>query len=251
MTTPVPPATDLDLAVRVRDVTKVYGSGQTAVRALDGVDLDIAPGEFLTVMGASGSGKSTLLHVLAGLDSPTSGSIAVDGIEIGGLDDKQLTMLRRERIGFVFQSYNLVPTLTAEENITLPLDLGGTDVDRAWFDQLVEVLGIGDRLRHRPSQLSGGQQQRVAAARALVTRPAVVFADEPTGALDSVSAAGMLSFLQRAAAEFGQTIVMVTHDPVAASYAQRVVFLQDGRRVDELLDPDVDSVLEHIRTLEA
>ncbi len=251
MTSSAPPTTDLDLAIRARDVTKVYGEGPTAVRALDSLDLDIPTGEFLAVMGPSGSGKSTLLHVLAGLDSPTSGSIAVDGVDIGALGDKQLTMLRRDRIGFVFQAYNLVPTLTAEENITLPLDLAGRDVDREWLDRLVEVLGIGDRLGHRPSQLSGGQQQRVASARALVTRPAVVFADEPTGALDSNAAAGLLRFLQQAAAEFDQTIVMVTHDPVAAAHAERVIFLSDGRRVDELARPDVDRVLETIRELEA
>jgi putative ABC transport system ATP-binding protein len=251
MTSPAPPSTDLDLAVRARDVTKIYGSGPTAVRALDALDLDIPTGEFLAVMGPSGSGKSTLLHVLAGLDSPTSGSIAVDGVDIGGLGDRQLTVLRRDRVGFVFQAYNLVPTLTAEENITLPLDLAGRDVDRAWFDRLVDVLGIRDRLDHRPSELSGGQQQRVAAARALVTRPAVVFADEPTGALDSVAASGLLRFLQQAAAEFDQTIVMVTHDPVAAAHAQRVIFLSDGIRVDDLDRPDVDRVLERIRTLEA
>lgn len=251
MTTPAPPSTDLDLAVRARDVSKVYGDGQTAVRALDGLDLDIPTGEFLAVMGPSGSGKSTLLHVLAGLDSPTSGSIAVDGVDIGGLGDRQLTVLRRDRIGFVFQAYNLVPTLTAEENITLPLDLAGKDVDREWLARLADVLGIEDRLDHKPSQLSGGQQQRVATARALVTRPAVVFADEPTGALDSTAASGLLRFLQQAAAEFNQTIVMVTHDPVAAAHAERVIFLSDGRRVEELERPDVDRVLEAIRALEA
>ena len=251
MTMPAPPRTDLDLAVRARDVSKVYGDGPTAVRALDTLDLDIPTGQFLAVMGPSGSGKSTLLHVLAGLDTPSGGSVAVDGVEIHTLDDKRLTTLRRDRIGFVFQAYNLVPTLTATENITLPVDLAGGDVDRAWFDQLVDVLGIGDRLDHRPKELSGGQQQRVATARALVTRPAVVFADEPTGALDSVAAAGLLRFLQQAAAEFDQTIVMVTHDPVAAAHAERVVFLQDGRIVSELERPDVDRVLERIRALEA
>lgn len=251
MMTPAPPRTDLDLSVRARSVSKVYGDGPTAVRALDDVDLDIPTGEFLAVMGPSGSGKSTLLHVLAGLDSPTAGSVAVDGVEIGGLNDKQLTTLRRDRIGFVFQAYNLVPTLTGRENITLPVDLAGRDVDEAWLDQLVEVLGIADRLDHRPSELSGGQQQRVAAARALINRPAVVFADEPTGALDSVAAGGLLRFLQRAAAEFDQTIVMVTHDPVAAAHAERVIFLQDGRRSDELDRPDVDRVLERVRALEA
>ncbi len=251
MTTPAPPRTDLDLSVRARSVSKVYGDGPTAVHALDELDLDIPTGEFLAVMGPSGSGKSTLLHVLAGLDSPTAGSVAVDGVEIGGLNDKQLTTLRRDRIGFVFQAYNLVPTLTARENITLPVDLAGRDTDQAWFDQLVEVLGIADRLDHRPSELSGGQQQRVAAARALINRPAVVFADEPTGALDSVAAGGLLRFLQQAAAEFDQTIVMVTHDPVAAAHAERVIFLQDGRRSDELDRPDVDRVLERVRALEA
>jgi putative ABC transport system ATP-binding protein len=202
-------------------------------------------------MGPSGSGKSTLLHVLAGLDTPTDGSIVVDGVDLGTLKDKQLTRLRRERVGFVFQAYNLVPTLTAEENITLPLDLGGKDVDDGWLSELVRVLGIGDRLNHRPAQLSGGQQQRVAAARALVTRPAVVFADEPTGALDSNASAELLGFLRRAADEFDQTIVMVTHDPVAAAYAERVVFLSDGRIVDEVADPDADDVLDRIKRLEA
>jgi putative ABC transport system ATP-binding protein len=245
------PSSDLDVAVRVRGVTKRYGAGATAVTALDNVDLDIPVGQFLAVMGPSGSGKSTLLHVVAGLDTPTSGSVELDGTEMASLNDTQLTLLRRERIGFVFQSYNLVPTLTAAENITLPLDLGGTPVDQAWFDQLVGVLGIADRLSHRPNELSGGQQQRVAAARALITRPAVVFADEPTGALDSSSSAEMLRFLQHAAAEFDQTIVMVTHEPVAASYAERIVFLKDGRVVDELLAPTADSVLEKIRDLEA
>jgi putative ABC transport system ATP-binding protein len=249
--TPAPPRTDLDLAVRARDVSKVYGKGPTAVRAVDALDLDIPTGQFLAVMGPSGSGKSTLLHVLAGLDAPTDGSVAVDGVEIHALDDKRLTTLRRDRIGFVFQAYNLVPTLTAAENIVLPLDLAGRDVDQGWFDQLVEVLGIADRLDHRPTELSGGQQQRVAAARALITRPAVVFADEPTGALDSVAAGGLLRFLQQAAAEFDQTIVMVTHDPVAAAHAEKIVFLQDGRIVSELDRPDVDSVLERIRSLES
>jgi putative ABC transport system ATP-binding protein len=244
------PRTDLDAAVRVHGVTKVYGQGPTAVRALDGVDLQIPVGQFLAVMGPSGSGKSTLLHVLAGLDTPTEGSIMVDGVELADLRDKQLTRLRRERVGFVFQAYNLVPTLTALENITLPLDLGGHDVDEQWVDELTHVLGIDDRLDHRPSELSGGQQQRVAAARALVTRPAVVFADEPTGALDSNSSAELLGFMRRAADEFNQTIVMVTHDPVAAGYAERVLFLSDGRIVDELEDPDADAILDRIKSLE-
>lgn len=243
--------TDLDAAVRVRGVTKVYGDGQTRVRALDGIDLSIPIGQFLAVMGPSGSGKSTLLHVLAGLDNPTDGSVMVDGVELKDLRDRQLTQLRRDRVGFVFQAYNLVPTLTARENITLPLDLAGRDVDDSWVDELAGVLGVDDRLGHRPSQLSGGQQQRVAAARALVTRPAVVFADEPTGALDSNSSAELLGFLRRAADEFEQTIVMVTHDPVAAAYAERVLFLSDGRIVDEVREPDADDVLDRIKQLEA
>lgn len=240
------------LAVHVRDATKVYGSGTTRVRALDGVDLDIPVGEFIAVMGPSGSGKSTLLHVMAGLDRPTSGEILVDGVDVPSLKDKALTRLRRDRIGFVFQSYNLVPTLSAKENIRLPLDLAGKDVDTDWFHRIVDVLGLRDRLSHRPTELSGGQQQRVAAARALVTRPAVVFADEPTGALDSNSSAELLRFLQQAASEFDQTIVMVTHDPVAAAHAERIVFLKDGNVVDELLRPgNADAVLDRMKALEA
>ena len=236
--------------VVARGATKVYGTGPTAVRAVDGVDLDIAAGEFAAIMGPSGSGKSTLLHCMAGLDRLTDGQITIAGTELAGMDDKQLTLLRRRQVGFVFQAYNLVPTLTARANITLPVDLGGGDVDRAWFDQIVEVLGLGDRLDHRPAQLSGGQQQRVAAARALVTRPAVVFADEPTGALDSNSSAELLGFLRRAAGEFGQTIVMVTHEPAAAAYAERILFLADGRIVDELHDPDAEQVLDRMKRLE-
>jgi len=252
--TPQPRSTDTAVAVpavRVRDVTKVYGSGDTQVRALDGVDLDVARGEFVAVMGPSGSGKSTLLHVMAGLDRPTGGSVEVDGTDVTTLKDRELTRLRRDRVGFVFQAYNLVPTLTARENVLLPIDLAGRDVDQAWFDQVVDVLGIRDRLQHRPSELSGGQQQRVAAARALVTRPAVVFADEPTGALDSNSSGELLAFLQKASAEFGQSIVMVTHDPVAAAHAERIVFLADGRVVDTLERPDPDAVLERMVRLES
>ena len=245
--TPPAPTTT---AVAVRGATKVYGSGTTQVRAVDGIDVDVAPGEFIAVMGPSGSGKSTLLHCMAGLDRLTEGSITVAGTELASLGDKQLTVLRREQVGFVFQAYNLVPTLDARANITLPVDLAGGRVDQAWFDQIVDVLGLRDRLDHRPAQLSGGQQQRVAAARALVTRPAVVFADEPTGALDSNSSAELLGFLRRASSEFGQTIVMVTHDPTAASYADRILFLADGHIVDELRDPDPDAVLERMKRLE-
>ena len=245
-----PAPTAATVAVRTRGAVRVYGAGPTAVRAIDGIDVDIAPGEFTAIMGPSGSGKSTLLHCMAGLDRLTEGAITIAGTELGTLNDKQLTVLRREQVGFVFQAYNLVPTLDARANITLPVDLAGGDVDQAWFDQVVDVLGLRDRLDHRPAQLSGGQQQRVAAARALITRPAVVFADEPTGALDSNSSAELLGFLRRAAREFGQTIVMVTHDPVAASYAQRILFLADGHIVDEVHDPSPDTVLERMKRLE-
>jgi putative ABC transport system ATP-binding protein len=236
--------------VRARGATRVYGTGSTAVRAIDGIDVDIPAGQFAAIMGPSGSGKSTLLHCMAGLDRLTDGTVTIAGTDLSSLDDRRLTVLRREQVGFVFQAYNLVPTLDARANITLPVDLGGGNLDQAWFDQVVDVLGLRDRLTHRPSQLSGGQQQRVAAARALITRPAVVFADEPTGALDSNSSAELLGFLRRASVEFGQTVVMVTHDPVAASYAERILFLKDGRFVDELRDPDPDSVLDRMKRLE-
>lgn len=238
------------IAVHVRGAVRIYGTGPTAVRAVDGIDLDIPRGEFAAIMGPSGSGKSTLLHCVAGLDRLTEGRVEIDGVDLTGLNDRKLTKLRREAVGFVFQAYNLVPTLTARENITLPVDLGGGDVDESWFDQVVGVLGLADRLEHRPHQLSGGQQQRVAAARALITRPAVVFADEPTGALDSNSSAELLGFLRRASREFEQTIVMVTHDPTAASYADRILFLADGRVVDELRDPEPDAVLDRMKRLE-
>jgi putative ABC transport system ATP-binding protein len=234
-------------AVEVHDAVKVFGDGHTAVRALDGVDLTIPAGEFTAIMGPSGSGKSTLLHCTAGLDRLTSGEVVIGGTSLTDLSDKHLTRLRREEVGFVFQAYNLVPTLTAQENITLPMDLGGRDVDRDWFDQIVATLGLGDRLGHRPSQLSGGQQQRVAAARALISRPAVVFADEPTGALDSNSSAELLGFLQQASREFGQTVVMVTHEPHAAAYAERILFLSDGRIVDEMASPDAEAVLDRMK----
>ena len=234
-------------AVRVTSAVKVYGEGPTAVRALDGIDLQVPRGSFLAIMGPSGSGKSTLLHCAAALDRLTSGSVEIDGTSLDGLSDRQLTRMRRERIGFVFQSYNLVPTLTAHENITLPLDLAGAKVDRERFDQIVDTLALRDRLTHRPAEMSGGQQQRVAAARALITRPTVVFADEPTGALDSRSGAELLGFLRDAARTVGQTVVMVTHDPVSASYADRLLFLADGRVVDELAGPTADAVLDRMK----
>jgi putative ABC transport system ATP-binding protein len=237
-------------AVRVHQAVKVYGEGATEVRALDGVDLEVPPGQFLAIMGPSGSGKSTLLHCAAGLDRLTSGTVEIAGTRTDELSDRRLTRLRREQVGFVFQSYNLVPTLTAAENITLPLDLAGADVDRDWYAQITTTLGLGDRLHHAPAELSGGQQQRVAAARALVTRPAVVFADEPTGALDSRSGAELLGFLRDAARGAGQTAVMVTHDPVAASYADRLLFLADGKVVDEMTNPTADSVLERMKHFE-
>jgi putative ABC transport system ATP-binding protein len=240
-----------DLAARVVDLTKVYGSGAAEVRALDGVTLDIAAAEFTAVMGPSGSGKSTLMHCCAALDTPTSGRVLLGDTEIGGLDDRRLTRLRRERIGFVFQSFNLVPTLSAEENILLPLSIAGRKPDREWYDAVIDTVSLRDRLDHRPNQLSGGQQQRVAVARALASRPAIVFADEPTGNLDSRSGAEVLSLLRRSVTEFGQTIVMVTHDPVAAGYTDRVVFLADGRLAGELRDPTRESVLEQMASREA
>jgi putative ABC transport system ATP-binding protein len=237
------------VAASVVDATKVYGTGATQVRALDGVTLDFAGGQFSAIMGPSGSGKSTLLHCLAGLDTLTAGQAFVGGTDLSRLDDKQLTLLRRDRIGFVFQAYNLVPTLTALENLTLPAALAGRKPDPAWLDLVIKTVGLADRLAHRPSQLSGGQQQRVAVARALAARPAVVFADEPTGNLDSHAGAEILAFLRRAVRELGQTVVMVTHDPVAASYAGRVVFLADGRTVDEMTEPTPQRVLDHLKQL--
>jgi putative ABC transport system ATP-binding protein len=224
-----PPTTAAAAAV---GATKVYGHGEAAVVALDEVSVELPAGRFTAVMGPSGSGKSTLLHCLAGLDRLTSGSVLVDGVDLGGLSDKALTLLRRERVGFVFQGFNLVPTLSARENITLPLTLGGRRPDPAWFDEVVGAVGLGDRLGHRPSELSGGQQQRVAVARALITRPALVFADEPTGNLDTRAGAEILGFLRRAVDELGQTVVMVTHDPVAADHADGILRLADGRVVD-------------------
>ena len=235
------------VAAQIDTGSKVYGEGDTEVRALDSVTAQFESGKFTAIMGPSGSGKSTLLHCVAGLDELTAGRVYIGDVELGSLKDKDLTLLRREKVGFVFQSFNLVPTLNARENVLLPLLIAGADHDEAWFDQVIGILGLGDRLSHRPSELSGGQQQRVAAARALVARPDIIFADEPSGNLDSRSAAELLDFMRRAVKEFGQTIVMVTHDPVAASYADRVVFLEDGRIVDELHDPTPDSVIDRMR----
>ena len=229
------------------DARKVYGVGETTVAALDGVSVRFERGRFTAIMGPSGSGKSTLLHCIAGLDTLTSGSARIGDVDLSTLNDDQLTVLRREQVGFVFQAYNLVPTLTAEENITLPLALAGRKGDQEWIDLVVRTVGLGDRLRHRPSELSGGQQQRVAVARALASKPQIIFADEPTGNLDSRSGADVLQFLRRAVTELGQTIVMVTHDPVAASYADRIVFLADGKVVDEMLEPTAERVLDRMK----
>ena len=236
-------------AARAVDLTRTYGAGDAAVTALAGVSVGFARGRFTAVMGPSGSGKSTLMHCLAGLDTPTSGRAFIGEQEIGGLDDSELTRLRRDRLGFVFQAFNLVPTLSAAENITLPADLAGVTVDGAWLDELAGRLGIADRLTHRPSELSGGQQQRIACARALVTRPELIFADEPTGNLDSNASTEVLGFLRAAVSEHGQSIVMVTHDPQAAAYADRVVFLADGAVVAELASPTADAVLEQMKQL--
>jgi putative ABC transport system ATP-binding protein len=242
---------DHAVAARAVDATKVYGKGEAEVRALDGISVDFATSRFTAIMGPSGSGKSTLMHTLAGLDSLTSGSVFIGDVELGSLNDKKLTKLRRDRIGFIFQAFILIPTLTAAENITLPMKLAGRKPDHEWFDNVVATVGLGNRLDHRPSELSGGQQQRVAVARALVSKPHIIFADEPTGNLDSRTGAEILAFMRQAVREFGQTIVMVTHDPVAASYADRAVFLADGRIVDDLTDPTADSVFDRMRTLGA
>ena len=238
-------------AAHATTLTKVYGSGDTRVTALDSVDVEIETGRFTAIMGPSGSGKSTLMHCLAGLDSISGGQVWIGDVELSGLSDKNLTKLRRDAVGFVFQAFNLVPTLTALENITLPLDIAGRKPDQAWLDTVIDTVGLRDRLKHRPSELSGGQQQRVACARALASRPPIVFADEPTGNLDSRSGAEVLGFLRRSVDEFGQTIVMVTHDPGAASYADRVLFLADGRIVDEMHEPTADRVLERMKAFEA
>jgi putative ABC transport system ATP-binding protein len=238
------------VAARAINAVKVYGKGNTAVRALDGIDVSFGKGQFSVIMGPSGSGKSTLMHCLAGLDTLTSGQILIGDTDLGTLDDKRLTQLRRDRVGFIFQAFNLVPTLTAEENIALPAALAGSKLDQSWVDLVVKTIGLQDRLKHRPSELSGGQQQRVAAARALARQPEIIFADEPTGNLDSRSSAEMLAFLRRSVREFGQTIVMVTHDPGAAAYADRVVFLGDGRIVDEMMSPTAERVLDRMKNME-
>lgn len=239
------------LAVQARGLRKTYGKGETEVTALKGVDLDFPEGQFTAIMGPSGSGKSTLMHCLAGLDSVTSGSIFLGDTELTALNDSQLTRLRRDRVGFVFQAFNLVPTLTAADNITLPVALAGGTVDAQWFTFITETLGLSDRLKHKPHELSGGQQQRVAVARALLTRPDVIFGDEPTGNLDSRSGAEVLGMLRRSSREMGQSIIMVTHDPVAASYADRVVLMNDGELVGELANPTAESVLASLAQLGA
>jgi putative ABC transport system ATP-binding protein len=234
-------------AARAVQLTKVYGQGDARVVAVDRLTLGIPKGAFTAVMGPSGSGKSTLMHCLAGLDSVTSGEVYVGDVELGRLNDKRLTRLRRDRIGFVFQAFNLVPTLTARENITLPLDIAGTKADRVWLDTVIDTIGLRDRLTHRPAELSGGQQQRLACARALATRPEIIFADEPTGNLDSRSGSEVLSLLRRSVREMGQTVVMVTHDPVAAGYADLVIFLSDGQIAGQLAEPTAERVLERLR----
>jgi putative ABC transport system ATP-binding protein len=243
-------AADFRLAVSARGLVKTYGRGDTTVRALDGADLDIAVGTFTAIMGPSGSGKSTLMHALAGLDTVDAGRVLIGDIDLTALGERQRTLLRRDRLGFVFQSFNLLPALTALENITLPLSLGGRHLEPAWQDRLVRTLGLQDRLHHRPAELSGGQQQRVAVARALITRPAIVFADEPTGNLDTRHGQALLGFLREATDHLGQTIVMVTHDPTAAAYADRVVLLSDGRIAEELTTPSAATIADRMLHLD-
>ena len=250
VTEPVPgaaPAISLPSVVRGHELAKRFGSGTSAVDALRGVDVAFEPGSFTAIMGPSGSGKSTLLHILAGLDRPTAGWVEIDGTRLDDLNDRDLTLLRRRSVGFVFQSYNLLPVLSAEENITLPLRIGGKHADREWLETLIEAVGLGDRRTHRPAEMSGGPQQRVAVARALVTRPAVVFGDEPTGNLDSASGREILALMRRAVDDFGQTIVMVTHDAFAATVADRVAFLTDGRLAGIEEHPTIDAILDHLR----
>lgn len=234
-------------AARAVDAFKIYGKDDNEVRALDGVTIEFLNGKFTAIMGPSGSGKSTLMHCLAGLDDLSSGAVYIGDAALAGLDDKALTALRRDKIGFIFQAYNLIPTLTALENITLPMDLGGSPYDRVWLDTVIDAMGLRNRLDHRPSELSGGQQQRVAVARALASKPDIIFADEPTGNLDSRTGAEILTFMRRAVSDLGQTIVMVTHDPVAAAYADRVVFLADGKIVDQMDEPTAERVLDRMK----
>jgi putative ABC transport system ATP-binding protein len=236
-------------AAKAVHAVKVYGKGEAEVRALDDVTVDFATGQFTAIMGPSGSGKSTLMHALAGLDDLTDGSVRIGDTDLSKLNDKKLTMLRRDRVGFVFQAFNLVPTLDVAENITLPMALAGRKPNREWVDNVIDIVGLRDRLKHRPSELSGGQQQRVAVARALASQPEIVFADEPTGNLDSRTGAEVLAFMRQAVREYGQTIVMVTHDPVAASYADRAIFLVDGQIVDDMYQPTADSVIDRMKTL--
>ncbi|MGD9792884.1 MAG: ABC transporter ATP-binding protein [Acidimicrobiia bacterium] len=254
MTTPPPPPPSIPggapgaaLAARVVGASKIYGKGDNVVAALDDVTVSFEQGRFTAIMGPSGSGKSTLMHCAAGLDTLTAGQVFIGDVNLSSLKEKELTLLRRDKVGFIFQAYNLVPTLTAIENITLPSMLAGRKGDQAWLDQVISTVGLRDRLSHRPSELSGGQQQRVAVARALASQPSIIFADEPTGNLDSRSGAEILDFMRRAVRELGQTIVMVTHDPVAASYADRVVFLADGRIVDEMANPTAERVLDRMK----
>ena len=248
LTRECPPLSET-IASRAIELVKVYGSGEKAVRALDNVTVGFPAKRFTAIMGPSGSGKSTLMHCLAGLDTPTSGAVLLGDVELGGLSDRKLTLLRRERVGFVFQAFNLVPALTARENVMLPQSLAGTRPDQDWVDAVIGTMGLASRLSHRPAQLSGGQQQRVAVARALVGRPQVIFADEPTGNLDSKSGSELLGLLREAVDEFGQTVVMVTHDPVAAGHADSVVFLADGRLVGQLDGPTPQRVLDQMKTL--
>ncbi|HJL90316.1 MAG TPA: ABC transporter ATP-binding protein [Acidimicrobiales bacterium] len=243
------PSSPPPAAARMAEGTKVYGAGDTEVRALDGVSVGFEAGRFTAIMGPSGSGKSTLMHCVAGLDDLSSGSVFIGDTELGSLSDRELTLLRRDQVGFIFQSFNLIPTLTAAENLTLPLDLAGRRPDRDWMDNLVSSLGIGDRLRHRPDELSGGQQQRVAIGRALVGRPSIVFADEPTGNLDSTTGGEVLDFLRQAVDDLEQTMVMVTHDANAAATANRVLFLGDGQIVAEMADPSADAILDRVKHL--
>ncbi|MFI1764352.1 ABC transporter ATP-binding protein [Streptomyces sp. NPDC020800] len=249
-TTPIAGRTTA-VAARATELSKIYGQGETRVVALDQVSVDFRQAEFTAIMGPSGSGKSTLMHCVAGLDSFSSGSVRIGETELGSLKDRQLTKLRRDKIGFIFQAFNLLPTLTALENITLPMDIAGRKPDKAWLDQVIQMVGLSGRLTHRPSQLSGGQQQRVAVARALASKPEIIFGDEPTGNLDSRSGAEVLGFLRNSVRELGQTVVMVTHDPVAAAYADRVVFLADGRIVDEIHAPTSDAVLDLMKQFDA